>query len=113
MTVPDDPLESPWDLPSAPVPVGTPSDAGPSPDDGAVPYDVAPDGSRPGARPSRRPPPRGPRGTTRGPRHPWRIATSQQSRIQGSAFSRAVSIVFCSSAVISDFTFAGFRLSSV
>jgi UPF0755 protein len=74
MTVPDDPLESPWDLPSAPVPVGTPSDAGPSPDDGAVPYDVAPDGSRPGARPSRRPPPRGPRGTTRGPRHPWRIA---------------------------------------
>ena len=76
MTGPEDPLESPWNLPS--VPAGEPSealsDAGASPDDGAVPYDVAPDGSRPGTAPSRRPPPRGSRGTTRGSRHPWRIA---------------------------------------
>jgi len=45
-------------------------------------------------------------------RQPWRMATSQQSRIHSSHFSKAVSIFTTSSAVISRFCFAGVRDAS-
>jgi len=80
MTGPDDPLESPWDLPEPttgapvpPVPPAPPPGVGPGADagiaDDAVPYDAAPDGRGPSPAPAGRP-----RGAARRRGHPWRTA---------------------------------------